>query len=116
MIKRFILLFAGSLLGIFLADYFLGTFEVKGGWTAFLVASLLITAADFFIKPLLKIISLPLRIITLNLFGFVIDIFLVWLIIDVIMASRMEIYGFIPLLEATAIIWASKFVFSKFSD
>ncbi len=47
-------------------------FRIRGFMTA-LVAALVIAAANFFIKPVLVFLTLPLTILTLGLFLFIVD-------------------------------------------
>jgi len=58
---------------------------------------------NFFIKPILDIITLPLRIITFGLFSLAINFFLI-LIVDIFF-EELEIKGFIPILWTTFIFW-----------
>jgi len=66
---------------------------------------------NYFVKPVLKIITLPLRIITLNLFNLVILMFLVWL--TDIFFHQLIIDGIKALFLTTIIIWLIHFIFSK---
>jgi len=58
---------------------------------------------NFFVKPILKLITLPLRIITLNLFSLVIAMGLVW--VTDIVSPELTIIGIIPLFLTTLILW-----------
>ncbi len=87
-------------------------FEIKGGLKALLIGGLLLGATNFFIKPALKLITFPLRIITLGIFNFVINMFLVWAVIDVIMWQYIEITGLASLFWTTVVIWCSGLIFS----
>jgi putative membrane protein len=58
---------------------------------------------NFFIRPILNFITLPLRIITFGLFSLVINFFLI-LIVDIVF-EELKIQGFIPLLWTTIIFW-----------
>ena len=58
---------------------------------------------NFFVKPLLKIITFPLRLITLNLFSLVIAMGLVWAV-DIVF-PELIIQGIIPLFWTTLILW-----------
>ncbi len=53
--------------------------EIKNFWSAILVAAL-IAVANIFIKPVLLLLSLPLTILTLGLFVWVIDAALILLV------------------------------------
>jgi putative membrane protein len=57
---------------------------------------------NFFVKPILKTISLPLRILTFNLFTLIINMFLVWVVVDVF--SPIEIRGIISLFWTTTFV------------
>lgn len=68
---------------------------------------------NFFLKPILNSITLPFRIITFGLFGFIINLFLVW-IVDVIF-PELIIVGLLPLIYTTLILWIlTLFVFFLF--
>ncbi len=67
---------AAALLGI---AYFVPGFNVEGIWTA-LLAALVLGLINAFLRPLLKILSLPITILTLGLFSIVINALLLWLV------------------------------------
>lgn len=116
MTKLFLQIIAG-ILGIFLATKFVPgvTLEIIPGQSSFL--GIEFTAAwqilvlvggvlgliNFFLKPILKIITLPLRILTLGLFSLVINMLIVW-VVDVLFLE-LEICGLISLFWTTVIIW-----------
>ncbi len=74
-------------------------------------AGILLGCLNFFVKPVLKTIALPIRIITLNLFTIVIALGLVW-IVD-IYSPELIIKGIIPLFSTTMLVWAINFILSK---
>jgi putative membrane protein len=57
---------------VFILAYILPGIEIKDMWSALLVAVIL-SILDFFIKPLLVILTFPVTIVTLGLFLFVIN-------------------------------------------
>jgi putative membrane protein len=57
---------------VFILAYILPGIEIKDMWSALLVAVVL-SLLDFFIKPLLVILTFPVTIVTLGLFLFVIN-------------------------------------------
>ncbi len=79
-------------------------------WQIFLFLGIILGFLNFFLKPLLDLITLPLRIITLGLFGFLINISFVWAL-DVMFKefSAPLIY---PLIITTLIISALSVVLS----
>lgn len=66
------LMLAGA---IFLAAQLLpsGMIAITGGLRTMLLAAIVLSIANVFIRPILMIVSLPLTIITLGLFAFVIN-------------------------------------------
>ena len=87
--------------GIEFGDY-LGTLVFVGIFLGLL---------NFFVKPILKKITLPLRIITFNLFSLVILMFLVWLV-D-IFSPELIIVGLKALFLTAIIVWLIHFILSK---
>lgn len=67
---------------------------------------------NFFVKPILKKIVLPLRIITFNLFSLVIAMGLVWAV-D-IFSPELIIQGLQPLFWTTIILWGLSLILSFF--
>jgi putative membrane protein len=69
------LILAGLLLGL---DYILPGLYVAGLTTA-LAAVFAMGFVQMFIKPILSLLTLPLNLLTLGLFSFVLNAFLFWL-------------------------------------
>ncbi len=79
MIKRFILHILANAVGLYMTVQILGgDFLVTGGWKGFLIAALIFGVLNGFVKPIIKIITLPFVFITAGLFTLVINMFLVW--------------------------------------
>jgi len=72
-------------------------------WQLFLLFSIILGLLNFFVKPILNVITLPLRIITLGLFSFAINAGLIW-IVDVVF-KELSVPFLYPLLYTTLIIW-----------
>ena len=66
---------------------------------------------NFFIKPILNKIALPLRILTLNLFSLIIAMGMLW-ITDTVF-PELEIVGIISLFWTTLIVWGISFILLK---
>ncbi len=76
---RLVLGFLLNLLGLYLASYLIEGFKVSGGWQAYVVAGLVLTFLNLIVKPILKLVTFPLIILTLGLFLIVINALLLWL-------------------------------------
>jgi len=77
---RFIAQIITNGLAIFLADYLVPGFIFQGDIITLFIAGLLLGLINFFIRPILKLISAPLIVITLGLFLIIINIALLWLL------------------------------------
>lgn len=99
--------------GITIAVYFLKPgVSYDQNILTIILAGVTIGLLFFFVKPLLNIITFPLRIITLNLFSFIIIMFLVW-ITDVLFSTHLEINGLINIFWVSLIVWATDLLFTK---
>ena len=55
-----------------------GDFLITGGIKGYLIAAIIFGLLNGIVKPILKLLSLPLMLITVGLFVFIINTFLVW--------------------------------------
>lgn len=94
-----------GILGFWLSVRFVPGVEFTGSWQTLVLAGVIFGLINFFIKPILKIITLPLRILTFGLIGLLINILIVWLVADVLFPGELEIHGILPLFWTTAIIF-----------
>lgn len=103
-----LLLNAAALLAV---AYLLNGFEVANFWPAAIVAALILGIANAILKPILVILTLPINILTLGLFTFIINAGLLWLVAYLV--SGFNIDQFWP----TAVIGALiLWVFSWFTN
>ena len=112
-----ILQIIAGILGIFLATKFvpgvslqilpgqssLFGIEFTASWQILLLIGFALGLINFFIKPVLKMITLPLRILTFGLFSLVINVGIIWTV-DILF-PELVISGIIPLFWTTVIIW-----------
>lgn len=106
-----------SILGLYLAQRFVPGVSlgvIPGGsvyfnftldqfWQVLLLTGGALGLMNTVIKPILKTVTLPIRIITFGLFSFIINILMVWLT-DVIF-PELVIQGLVPLFWTTVIVW-----------
>ena len=77
---------------VFLASsYFLPGIHVKSFWTA-LIAAIVLSIINFFVKPVVIILTLPINFLTLGLFTFLINALMIWLVSAIV--SGFVIDGF----------------------
>ncbi|MCX6759741.1 MAG: phage holin family protein [Candidatus Nealsonbacteria bacterium] len=103
MIKNLIINVISSVVGLFLVVRFVPGVSFSGSFLEILLFGSIMGLVNSFVKPVLKILTFPLNILTLGLFGLVLNLFLVWLVIDVL--STIELTGLTPLIFTTLIIW-----------
>jgi putative membrane protein len=87
-------------------------FPLTAQWEILLVLGFVLGLLNYFLKPLLKTLALPLEIITLGLFTIVINMALIWLL-DM-MFDELSIPFLLPLLYTTLIIWGLSIVIKLF--
>ena len=72
------------------------------GFDAALVAILVLGVANAIVRPILLILTLPLTIITLGLFTFVLNGFILYMVASVV--SGFQIEGFLAAIVATILL------------
>jgi len=107
--KRLIFQILAAIFGLFLATKFLPGVRFTESWQILILAGLILGLVNFFLKPILKLVTLPLRILTFGLFTLVINIVLVW-IVDLIF-PQLKISGISNLFLITIFIWSLNFLF-----
>jgi len=78
-------------------------FSLKAQWQVVLALGITVGLFNYFLKPALKTLYLPLEIITITLSVILIDVALLWLL-DV-MFDELIIPVYLPLLYTALIIW-----------
>lgn len=89
-------------LALLLVAYVVPGFGVASLYTA-LIAALVLGLANALIRPLLFILTLPVTILTLGLFTFVLNALMIWLVSTIVKGFTIE--GFVPALLAAIILW-----------
>ncbi len=87
-------------------------FSITQQWQIFLILGIILGLLNYFIKPILKIITLPLTIITFGLFSFVVNIALLF-VVDM-MFRELSVPLFWPIIETTIVIGIVNFIISNF--
>jgi len=77
-------------------------FALKYQWEVIVILGIVLGLLNYFLKPVLKGLSMPLELITLGLFTIVINMALIWLL-D-LMFDELSVPFFLPLLYTTLII------------
>ena len=91
-----------GIIGIHLASNFVEGVTFTGDLWQLTVAGAILGSLNFFLKPILKIVLLPLRLLTLGLFTIVINMAILWGV-DLYLET-LTIEGIIPLFLGTILI------------
>src|SRR3989344_1369787 len=82
-------------------SHFFG-FHLNAIWQIYLLLGLTLGLLNRFVKPVLKLITLPLQIITLGLFTFIINAALIWVVDSIFREFSAPLFW--PLFWTTLII------------
>ena len=111
-VKRLISQILAGILGLYLAIRFIPGVEFAGSWQILILAGIVLGLINFFIKPVFKIITLPLRIFTFGLFSLVINMGMVWIVARLF--PQLEISTILSLFLASVIILGLNLIFPLF--
>ena len=97
--------FLANLLGLWLAAHLVSDLHINGSWQGYVITGLVLALLNLLIKPILRVVTFPLLIATLGLFGLVINASILkltaWLA-----PQYLQIDSWLALLAATIVITA----------
>lgn len=102
MFKKLVSQIVVAVLGLWIAEKYLPGVKFEGSIEVFVLCGLVFGALNAFIKPILKKIAFPIRILTLGFFNIVINMGILWFV-DVVF-PELEISGVLSLFLTTCII------------
>ena len=73
-----VLRYLGTVAAVYLTVSIVPGITVAGGWTTILIVALVWSVIVMVIKPVLTILTLPITILTLGLFSFILNVLLFW--------------------------------------
>ena len=79
MIRRLAITWAFNTIALFVASWLLSGLSYGSDWWALLIAGLVFTLVNFFLKPVLTVLSVPFIIVTLGVFYLLINVFMLYL-------------------------------------
>ena len=98
------------MLAVLAAAYYVPGFHVSGFYAAVIIA-LVLGVLNITIKPILLILTLPLNLLTLGLFTFVVNALLLWFVATFVQGFSVD--GFAPALWGSLIITLVSWVLHK---
>lgn len=99
--------------GIYLAWLVVPDVTFTGDFTLLIIAGAAMGVINAFLKPILKILTLPLLLLSFGLFSIIINMFLLWLV-DILI-QELTIGGILPLFWATILISGINLLVSPFT-
>lgn len=96
--------FAGNVAAIWVASELLDGVTYGGEWQSLLLTALVLTIANWLVKPILTVLALPVILLTLGIALFFVS--LAMLALTSWLVGPFEIDGFWSYVGATIIVWA----------
>ena len=79
---------------LFLTSQIITGLKISGGLTTYLVGGIVLSVLFIIIKPILSLITLPLNIITLGLFSFLINAIILYLLTILVTSISISAFTF----------------------
>jgi len=95
----FILRILGNSLALYVATLFVQGFKINGGIKEYLLAGIILGVLNMIVKPVLKLISMPIIILTLGIFSLVINALMLW--------GVHYFFDFVVIDDLYALVWAT---------
>ena len=81
--------------------------ELDQQWKLIILVGSILGLINFFVKPILNALTIPLKILTFGLFSLILNMGLIWFL--EIVFEEFEISGITPLFFSTIIVWLVTF-------
>lgn len=101
--KHFLLTWLGTAVALLITSRIIDGFVVNNFVVA-LVAALVIGLVNAFIRPILRLLTFPITLLTFGLFTLVINALTLWLASALTPGSGFEIRGFLPALLGSIVL------------
>ena len=77
--RKIIVKILATAASFFIAQYFLAGVHIQQSWAAYLVTSLVFVIFNFLLTPIIKILLLPINLLTLGLFRWLTNVLVLYL-------------------------------------
>lgn len=101
---RFVLAWAVDSVALLVAAWIFSGVSVGGSAGTLLLAAAIYGLLSSFVKPVLKLLTFPLAIVTLGIAWYGVAMFVLWLTSEIV--GGFDIAGFWTLVGATFLVWA----------
>ncbi len=96
---------------VFLADYLVAGVHTDG-WLTIIIAGALLTIVQFIVKPIIRILTLPITIITLGIFLVVLNAIFFWFVSGIV--PGMDVDTFTAALLGSLVVSVFNWIASMF--
>jgi putative membrane protein len=114
MLRRALLSIAINVAAIFVASIFIDGIDYGSRFWVLIIAGAVFGLVNFFVKPILKLLALPLIVVTLGLVLFGINLLMLYITSWIV--GPFDIGSFMDAIWATLIIWAVNMVLRAIFD
>lgn len=77
--RKLIVKILATTASFYVAQYFLAGIELDKTWSAYLITSLVFVIFNFFLSPIIKLLLLPINLLTLGLFRWLTNVLVLYL-------------------------------------
>lgn len=95
--RKFIVKIIATAISFYIAQYFLSGVQINASWPAYLITSLVFVVFNFILSPIVKLLLLPINLLTLGLFRWVTNVLVLYvfdLLYDGLRISPFTYTGF----------------------
>ncbi len=79
MIKNFLQSITATAIAMMITPYVVTGFQVDNTVETILIASVVLVLVNFFVKPIVNLVSFPINMVTLGFFGFIINALMLYI-------------------------------------
>ncbi len=98
---------------LFLTPSLISGIEVSSWWPTAFIAAFLLALLNITVRPVLALLTLPINLLTLGLFTFVLNALIFWILNFI---DGISIDGFVPALLGSLVITIVKWIVDLFFD
>lgn len=77
--RKIIVSLLSTVASFYVAGYFLSGFRIDNTWSAYFIASVVFVIFNFFLSPIIKLLLLPINLLTLGLFRWLSNVLVLYL-------------------------------------
>jgi putative membrane protein len=113
--SRFLVSWAFNVVALFVASWILSGVSYGDEWWTLLIAGVVFTIVNAFVKPILTVLSIPFIVVTLGLFYFLINILMLYLTDWIVGDFEIESFGWAVLaaIIVSIVNWILHIIFGE---